>query len=87
MIINSEYEIKGIDDKNIALIKLGVAEKGKNAGQRTERIIGYYSSISDALKSMIKKEIIGDGLKDLERINNKIELLYEHIDKALSNIK
>ena len=87
MIINSEYEIKGIDDKNIALIKLGVAEKGKNAGQRTKRIIGYYSSISDALKSMIKKEIIGDGLKDLERINNKIELLYEHIDKALGNIK
>lgn len=87
MIINNEYEIKGIDDKNIALIKLGVAKKGKNVGQRTERIIGYYSSISDALKSMIKKEIIGDGLKDLERINNKIELLYEHIDKALGNIK
>lgn len=29
MIINNEYEIKGIDDKNIALIKLGVAKKVK----------------------------------------------------------
>lgn len=29
MIINSEYEIKGIDDKNIVLIKLGVAKKVK----------------------------------------------------------
>lgn len=35
---------------------------------------------------MIKKEIIGDGLKDLEKINNKIELLYKHIDEALGNI-
>lgn len=82
MIINDEYKIEAVDDKNIALIRLGVAQKGKNAGEQTEKVIGYYSNISMALKALCKKEIYGTGIRDLELLNAKIELLYRHIDNV-----
>lgn len=86
MFINENWRIETCDDKNITLIKLGVAERGNNIGEQTERVVGYYSSISDALKAMCKKEIFGTGLKDLETINSKIEELYDLIDKRTKEL-
>ncbi|MGL5718820.1 MAG: hypothetical protein ACRCX2_37810 [Paraclostridium sp.] len=82
MIINNEYKIEATDDRNISLIKIGVAQKGKNIGEQTETTIGYYTDTKQALKALAKKEILGTGLKDLETVNAKIELLYKWIEEA-----
>ena len=84
MVINDKYEIRAIDELNIALIEKRIAEKGKNQGEEVEKIVGYYPNTSSALKGLAKKEIFGDGLRDLETVNAKIEMLYSWIDKSVN---
>lgn len=80
MRINDKYKVEAIDERNIALIKIHVAQSGKQEGQEIEKIVGYYSDVKSALKSMCKKEILGTGLKDLETVMVKIEELYNLIE-------
>lgn len=80
MFINEKYEIKALDDRNVALIEHSIVKSGKNEGKPSEKVIGYYPNISLALKGLAKKEIFGTGLRDLELVNAKIMELYRHID-------
>lgn len=83
MFINDNYEIRSLDDRNIALIEHGVVKSGKNEGAPSEKTIGYYPDVAAALKGLAKREIHGTGLRDLELINVKIKQLYEYIDKVV----
>jgi len=52
------------DDKNYIVSKATVSLKGKNAGEKVERIIGYHNSISSAVKEVARLcANKADGLK------------------------
>ena len=84
MFINEKYEIKTLDERNVTLIEHRISESGKTKGSKVEKVIGYYPSVNAVLKGLCKKEIHGTGLRDIETINVKIDLLYKWIDEAIS---
>lgn len=84
MKINDKYEVKAVDEKNIILIEKLTYEKGKNQGEEYEKTLGYYPNVKAALKGLAKREILGDGLEDIQRVSAKIDLLYAWIDKAIN---
>ena len=84
MKINDKYEIKSTDERNVVLIENKINDKKNsgNYGKIYDKTVGYYSNTSEALKGLIKKEINGTGLIDYETIVNKINELYEYVDKV-----
>lgn len=71
MQINDLYKIES-DDTNIILQRRKLKEDGTYTGYVN---IGYHSTIQQALRWLVKKDIQGSGMKDLEEINKKIEEL------------
>lgn len=84
MIINDKYEVRALDEKNVALIEHRISESGKSKGNSVEKVMGYYPNINSALKGLAKKEVYGTGLRDLEIVSAKIDLLYKWIDESIS---
>lgn len=84
MIINDKYEVRALDERNVALIEHRISESGKSKGTPVEKVIGYYPNVNSALKGLAKKEIHGTGLRDLETVSAKIDLLYKWIDESIS---
>lgn len=74
MIINDRYKIVSTDDLNITLQR---RNKKPDGTWSIHTNIGYYSNFNDALKSMIKKEILATELQDFKTICNKIDELNE----------
>ena len=88
--INERYRIGSDKDKNIILYekvhKRERDEKNKTwveLEETTDVIRGYYPNLEVLLKSLVKKEIIGTGLKDIETIQKKIEELEKIIKKTI----
>lgn len=71
MQINDLYRIES-DDTNIILQRRKLKENGTYTAYTN---IGYHSTIKQALMWLVKKDVQGTGMKDLETINNKIEEL------------
>ena len=53
-----------------------------NTGEYDWSVYGYYSSLESLLKTVVRKEITGEGLKDIEGIQEKIEDLEKVIKKT-----
>ena len=88
--INERYRIGSDKDKNIILYekvhKRERDEKNKTwveLDETTDVVRGYYPNLEVLLKSLVKKEIIGTGLKDIETIQDKIEELQKIIKKTI----
>ena len=88
--INERYRIGSDKDKNIILYekvhKRERDEKNKTwveLDETTDVVRGYYPNLEVLLKSLVKKEIIGTGLKDIETIQEKIEELEKVIKKTI----
>ena len=88
--INERYRIGSDKDKNIILYekvhKRERDEKNKTwveLDETTDVVRGYYPNLEVLLKSLVKKEIIGTGLKDIEIIQDKIEELQKIIKKTI----
>lgn len=88
--INERYRIGSDKDKNIILYekvhKRERDEKNKTwveLDETTDVVRGYYPNLEVLLKSLVKKEIIGTGLKDIETIQEKIEELQKIIKKTI----
>ena len=88
--INERYRIGSDKDKNIILYekvhKRERDEKNKTwveLDETTDVVRGYYPNLEILLKSLVKKEIIGTGLKDIETIQDKIEELQKIIKKTI----
>lgn len=88
--INERYRIGSDKDKNIILYekvhKRERDEKNKTwveLDETTDVVRGYYPNLEVLLKSLVKKEIIGTGLKDIETIQKKIEELEKIIKKTI----
>ena len=88
--INERYRIGSDKDKNIILYeKVHKRERDENnktwveLDETTDVVRGYYPNLEVLLKSLVKKEIIGTGLKDIETIQDKIEELQKIIKKTI----
>lgn len=88
--INERYRIGSDKDKNIILYekvhKRERDEKNKTwveLDETTDVVRGYYPNLEVLLKSLVKKEIIGTGFKDIETIQEKIEELEKVIKKTI----
>lgn len=65
------YAIDG-DDMNIILYKLGIAQKGNNAGQQTKFVLGYFTSIENVLQRIYSLEVGLVGFEDLEALHERV---------------
>ena len=88
--INESWAVDTDGDKNMILIKKikkRIRDKEKktwaNTGEYDWSIYGYYPSLESLLKALVRKEITGEGLKDIEGIQKKIEELEKVIKKTI----
>ena len=88
--INEQWAVDTDNDKNVILMKKvekRVRDKQKktwvNTGEYAWSVYGYYPHLASLLKAVVRKEITGDGLKDIEGIQKKIEELEKVIKKTV----
>ena len=88
--INENWSVDTDGDKNVILMKKvekRVRDKEKktwvNTGEYDWSVYGYYPNLESLLKAVVRKEITGEGLKDIEGIQKKIEELEKVIKKTI----
>ena len=88
--INENWSVDTDGDKNVILMKKvekRVRNKEKktweNTGEYDWSVYGYYPNLESLLKAVVRKEITGEGLKDIESIQEKIEELEKVIKKTV----
>ena len=88
--INESWGVDTDGDKNVILMKKvekRVRDKEKktwvNTGEYDWSVYGYYPNLESLLKAVVRKEITGEGLKDIESIQEKIEELEKVIKKTV----
>ena len=88
--INNSWAVDTDNDKNVILMKKvekRVRDKQKktwvNTGEYDWSVYGYYPNLESLLKAVVRKEITGEGLKDIEGIQEKIEELEKVIKKTI----
>lgn len=75
MLIGKRFKIES-DALNVTLSKLVVRHPKEKPSYKEWEVIGYYSSVANALKGLVGHGIRESELKDLVTINKKIEELY-----------
>ena len=88
--INDNWAVDTDGDKNVILMKKvekRIRDKQKktwvNTGEYDWSVYGYYPNLESLLKAVVRKEITGEGLKDIEGIQEKIEELEKVIKKTV----
>ena len=88
--INESWAVDTDGDKNVILMKKvekRARDKEKktwvNTGEYDWSVYGYYSSLESLLKTVVRKEMTGEGLKDIKSIQKKIEELEKVIEKTI----
>ena len=88
--INESWGVDTDGDKNVILMKKvekRVRNKEKKTWENTREydwsVYGYYPTLESLLKAVVRKEITGEGLKDIEGIQKKIEDLEKVIKKTI----
>ena len=88
--INESWAVDTDGDKNVILMKKvekRMRDKEKktwiNTGEYDWSIYGYYPNLESLLKAVSRKEITGEGLKDIKSIQTKIEELEKVIKKTI----
>ncbi len=84
MKIGKNYKIES-DEMNITLYRRRVT-KSQVDKPATEywQGIGYYSTVSNALKDLIELEVRLTGMKDLQTVVDKVDELHRLIDKEVA---
>ena len=77
MKINDKYQIVSLDERCVAIQEKYFSKKHKTYLWKN---VMYFGSVSEALKGLVKKEINGSGLADLQTVVNLINELKEYID-------
>ena len=88
--INDNWAVDTDGDKNVILMKKvekRIRDKQKktwvNTGEYDWSVYGYYPNLESLLKAVVRKEITGEGLKDIKSIQEKIEELEKVIKKTI----
>ena len=92
MRLNDKYKLES-DELNVTLYEKRIMEKGKTKKKEDENIeiekveiwkpIAFYATLEQALNGIIKREINGTGLKDVQTIVKKINELKAFISDIL----
>lgn len=86
MRINEKYSIES-DVLNVTVYEHSVVKEkeSKNFGKEVKRAVGYLTTIDQAFKFLIDREVKGTGMEDFNTIINKIEELRFDIERMLKN--
>ena len=68
------YEISEVKDK-----------ESKNFGKETKKAIGYFSTMHQAYKFIVDREVRVTGLTDLDTVMEKMKELFRYIEERLGN--
>lgn len=86
MRINEKYSIES-DVLNVTVYEHSVVKEkeGKNFGKEVKKAVGYLTTIDQAFKFLIDREVKGTGMEDFNTIMNKIAELRFDIERMLKN--
>ncbi|MDU2291926.1 MAG: hypothetical protein E7D69_17995 [Clostridium celatum] len=86
MRINKKYSIES-DEMNVTVYEHSIVKEkeSKNFGKETKKAVGYLTTIEQAFKFLIDREIKGSGMSDFKTIMNKISELRFDIERMLEN--
>ena len=86
MRINEKYSIES-DALNVTIYEYSIVKEkdSKNFGKEVKRAVGYLTTIDQAFKFLIDREVKGTGMEDFNTIMNKIEELRFDIERMLKN--
>ena len=85
MKINEKYSIES-DVLNVTVYEHSIVkEKGsENFGKEVKKPVGYLTTIDQAFKFLIDREVKGTGMKEFNTIINKITELRSDIDVSVA---
>ena len=86
MRINEKYSIES-DVLNVTVYEHSVVKEkeSKNFGKEVKKAVGYLTTIDQAFKFLIDREVKGTGMEDFNTIMNKIAELRFDIERMLEN--
>ena len=86
MRINEKYSIES-DVLNVTVYEHSVVKEkeSKNLGKEVKMAVGYLTTIDQAFKFLIDREVKGTGMEDFNTIMNKIAELRFDIERMLKN--
>ncbi|WP_195990122.1 hypothetical protein [Clostridium sp. D53t1_180928_C8] len=86
MRINKKYSIES-DVLNVTVYEHSVVKEkeSKNFGKEVKKAVGYLTTIDQAFKFLIDREVKGTGMEDFNTIMNKIAELRFDIERMLKN--
>lgn len=77
------YVIYGGKHSSFDLYKRYISQKGKSKGQEVETIVGYYHDLEDALKALVREDILRSKATSLKEVINIIKLTKAEIDSSI----
>ena len=85
MRINKKYSIES-DVLNVTVYEHSIVkeEESENFGKEVKKPVGYLTTIDQAFKFLIDREVKGTGMKELNMIMNKITELRSDIERCLN---
>ena len=85
MKINEKYSIES-DVLNVTVYEHSIVkeEESENFGKEVKKPVGYLTTIDQAFKFLIDREVKGTGMKELNMIMNKITELRSDIERCLN---
>ena len=84
MKLNEKYLIEA-DKLNVTVYEVSVAKDGKKAGEPIKKAVGYLTTVEQAYKFVIDREIKDSGMTDFETIMSKINELHEYIKEEFNH--
>ena len=86
MKINEKYSIES-DVLNVTVYEHSIVkeEESENFGKEVKKPVGYLTTIDQAFKFLIDREVKGTGMEDFNTIMNKIAELRFDIERMLKN--
>lgn len=84
MKLNEKYLIEA-DKLNVIVYEVSVAKDGNKAGEPIKKAVGYLTTVEQAYKFVIDREIKGSGMTDFETIMSKINELHEYIKEEFNH--
>ena len=86
MRINKKYSIES-DVLNVTVYEHSIVKKeeSENFGKEVKKAVGYLTTIDQAFKFLIDREVKGTGMEDFNTIMNKIAELRFDIERMLKN--
>lgn len=75
-----EFEVESIDDNNYQLSRVGIVQSGKNAGNETLSLVGYFNSIESVVNRIAtlsgnKADDLRGWLDEYRNVKDEIRML------------